>query len=166
MKALLIKILSRLLNYLEEETYNGFREKYKIHRDFRFNGKDILMYGDGEIIAGERSYVGEYSTWQAAEGYKIQIGKNCMISHNVRCYTQSANPDHDFSVMPIPEKYGNVIIGDFAWIGANVFINPGIVIGENSVIGANSVVTKDVPDNAIVGGVPAKLIRYKKMGGA
>ena len=54
-----------------------------------------------------------------------------------------------------------MIIEDYAWIGANVFINPGVVIGKNSIVGANSVITKNVPMNAIFGGVPAKLIRMK-----
>lgn len=47
-----------------------------------------------------------------------------------------------------------------AWLGAGVTVLPGVTIGENAIIGAGSVVTKDVPDNAIVAGVPAKVIRY------
>ncbi|WP_118973733.1 acyltransferase [Taibaiella koreensis] len=162
MKKLFFRVFERLLLAHQQRIYTQFRQKYDIDKDFRFNGKDILMYGEGTIVTGADSYVGEYSTWQAAKGYKIVIGQGCMISHNVRCYTQSAIPDYDFSIKPIPEKYGDVIIGDYVWIGANAFINPGIRIGNNSVIGANSVVTKDVAENAIVGGVPARLIRYKQ----
>jgi acetyltransferase-like isoleucine patch superfamily enzyme len=55
-----------------------------------------------------------------------------------------------------------VIIGNGVWIGAHVFINPGVIIGDNSVIGANSVVTKNIPENSIYAGTPAKLIRFKK----
>lgn len=95
----------------------------------------------------------------------VIIGKGCSISHNVRIYTQSLDADQDFSKSGLIEKTGDVIVEDYVWIGANVFINPKIKIGKNSVIGANSVVTKDVPPFSIVGGVPAKLIRMKKING-
>ena len=145
----------------QQSIYTKFREKYKISPLFRFNGNSILFYLDGEIICGENSYIGENSTIQAAIGYKVQIGKGCMISHNVRMYTSTFLADQNFAILPHKEKFGDIIIGDYVWIGANVFINPGITIGNNSVVGANSVVTKDVLENTIVGGVPAKLIRYK-----
>jgi maltose O-acetyltransferase len=162
---MLKKIFNRIFDYLLEtrrsNIYKNYRNKYQLHENFRFNGKDIVMYGEGQIIIGNNSYVGEYSTWQAVKGYKVQIGEGCQISHNVRCYTQTAIADANFSVKPVPSKEGDVIIGNYVWIGANVFINPGISIGDNSVIGANSVVTKDVDPFSIVGGVPARLIRYK-----
>lgn len=53
----------------------------------------------------------------------------------------------------------SVTIKRNAWIGANATILPGVIIGENSIVAAGAVVTKDVPDNTIVGGVPAKLIK-------
>lgn len=55
--------------------------------------------------------------------------------------------------------YGKVLIKKNAWIGMGVTICPGVTIGENAVVGAGVVVTKDVPDNAVVGGVPAKVIK-------
>ena len=166
----MIKPFSKVLGYLYgkirssyyEERYEYFRRQYHIQSNFGFNGVDIRIYGNGEIELGSNSYIGNYSTMQLTKGFKIVIGDNCQISHNVRMYTSSADPDQDFTkIKSKPSKVGNIIIGDGVWIGANVFINPGITIGRNAVIGANSMVTKDIPENAIVGGVPAKLIRYK-----
>jgi acetyltransferase-like isoleucine patch superfamily enzyme len=54
---------------------------------------------------------------------------------------------------------GHIHIKKNAWIGANATIMPGVTVGENAVVAAGAVVSKDVPDNAIVGGVPAKTIR-------
>ncbi|MCL6378788.1 N-acetyltransferase [Pectobacterium brasiliense] len=59
-----------------------------------------------------------------------------------------------------PEKFLRTIIKKNASIGANATILPGVIIGENSMIGAGAVVTKDVPDNAIVVGNPARIIKY------
>jgi acetyltransferase-like isoleucine patch superfamily enzyme len=64
------------------------------------------------------------------------------------------------------EKYGKpfsdqVIIGDNCWIGANCVILPGVNLGNGCVVGANSVVTKSFPDNVIIGGVPAKIIKQR-----
>jgi len=156
-------IHKKLSHFLQNITYKKYRKRYSIPKSFRFNGKGIRLYGDGELIFGENSYIGELSTCQSTKDYKISIGERCKISHNVRIYTQSAIADYDFSMQNIPQKKGDVIINNFVWIGANVFINPGVTIGENAVIGANSVVTKDVEPFSIVGGVPAKLIRMKKL---
>lgn len=84
----------------------------------------------------------------------ISIGDCSLIGHNVVLATLNHNLD--------PEKRGNLIpapieIGNRVWIGSNATVLPGITIGDNAVIGAGSVVTKDVPANTVVAGVPAKI---------
>ena len=66
------------------------------------------------------------------------------------------------SVFTAPEQGVStqpVVIGDDVWIGANAVILPGVTIGRHCVVAAGAVVTKDVPDNTVVGGVPAKIIK-------
>jgi len=178
MKRMIANILVKFLMYADKErkgvlfnvlkkesvnqTYNTFRKKYSLSKSFRFNGIDILFYGNGSIICGENSYIGNYSTLQASENCKIIIGNNCAISHNVRIYTTSNVSDQNFNSLDLKAtKDGNVVIGNGVWIGANVFINQGITIGDNAIVGSNSVVTKNIEANSIYGGVPAKLIRMK-----
>ena len=79
-----------------------------------------------------------------------------MIGHCVVLATLN----HDFS----PSKRGTlhpapIVIGKNVWIGANATIVPGVTIGNGSIIAAGAVVTKDVPENVVVGGVPAKIIK-------
>jgi maltose O-acetyltransferase len=144
--------------------YDSYRFKYNIHPSFVFNGTDTLFYGEGEIQINSESYIGRCSTIQSTLGYKVEIGKKCKIGPFFSIWTQSSYVDHDYNFEnEILPKIGNVIIHDAVWIGANVVVSPGITIGENSIIGANSIITKDVPAMAIVGGVPAKIIRYKNI---
>ena len=157
-------LLYRVLRRLHEDyRYEAYRQKYEISPGFRFNGYDILLYGDGRIILGEGSYIGRGSTIQAATGHKVSIGAGCAISHNVRIYTTSNIADQDFSGVK-KVRMANVLIHDQVWLGANVFVNPGVEVGTNSVVGANSVLTRDVEPWTIVGGVPARLIRRKRLG--
>jgi maltose O-acetyltransferase len=152
--------------FLQLHTYYAYtilRDKYTVDPTFVFNGSNIKFYGSGSIVIGSNSYIGENSSIQAYSNCTVNIGQGCMISHNVKFYTQSQESDFDFSLASVPLKTGDIKVGDFVWIGANVFISPGVSIGANAVIGANSVVTKDVEPFAIYGGVPAKLIRYKKI---
>jgi maltose O-acetyltransferase len=166
MRKLFIRIIGSIYGHLQnayyEMRYSYYRKTYAISTDFKFNGTDIRIYGDGKFEPGNHSYIGTNSTIQLNTGNKVKIGNHCQISHNVRMYTSTDIADQDFLSGKRKTKSGDIIIGDGVWIGANVFINPGVSIGNNSIIGANSVVTKDVPEKAIYSGIPAKLLRFKK----
>lgn len=90
------------------------------------------------------------------------IGKNVIMGPDVKIYTKN----HRFESLEIPMQYQGhttekVIIGNDVWIGANSIILPGVIISDHAIIAAGSIVTKDVPEYAIVGGVSAKIIKYR-----
>lgn len=94
---------------------------------------------------------------------KTLIGNNVMMGPNVTIYTTN----HAFDRTDIPMNLQGmtqqkpVTIEDDVWIGGGVTILPGVTISTGAVIGANAVVTKDVPEYAVVGGNPAKVIKYR-----
>lgn len=92
----------------------------------------------------------------------IFIGENVMIAPN--CVLVAF--DHGFTDINIPmskQKFVQqpITISDDVWIGANCTITKGVKIGKGVIVGANSCVNKDIPDYAIVGGVPAKILKYR-----
>ncbi|MBI59953.1 acetyltransferase [bacterium] len=151
-------IYKTLVDGANSYRYINYRKLYDIDPTFRFNG-NVLLYGNGEICLGANSYIGDFSTIQSVKGQKVIIGDNCAISHNVRIYTSNYNAEQFVKKNTGISEKGNVVIKNGCWIGVNVFIRENVVIGENVVVGANSVVINDIPDNSIVGGVPAKIIK-------
>lgn len=93
----------------------------------------------------------------------VDIGNNVIMGPDVKIYSRN----HKFEQIHIPiqkqgKNFHQTSIGDDVWIGANVIITPGIKIGNHSVVAAGAVVTTNVPEFAIVGGVPAKVLKFRK----
>lgn len=93
----------------------------------------------------------------------LEIGDNVMMGPDVVILTHTHNINRtDIPMEDQGSRVAKVTIGNDVWIGMRSIIMPGVKIGNGAVIGAGAVVTKDVPDYAIVGGVPAKIIKYRK----
>ena len=134
------EILSELFGYKVPETFRVFPPFYT---DF---GKNIKVEDNVFINAG----------CQFQDQGGISIGEGALIGHNVVLATlnHDFNPERRQICIPAP-----INIGKNVWIGSNSTILPGVTIGDNSIVAAGAVVTKDVPANTVVGGVPAKIIK-------
>lgn len=86
----------------------------------------------------------------------ITIGDGVLFGHNVVLATlnHESNPNNRGDMIPEP-----IVIGNHVWIGANATVLPGVTVGDGAIIAAGAVVSKDVKENTVVGGVPAKFIK-------
>jgi acetyltransferase-like isoleucine patch superfamily enzyme len=115
---------------------------------------------EGEVRIGAKSVLGQECTISSFQ--HVSIGRECILADRVMLI------DFDHGVVeverPIREQgiyKRDVKVGCNVWIGYGACILRGATVGDNAIVGTSSIVTKDVPDNAVVGGVPAKLIRMR-----
>lgn len=115
----------------------------------------LTVYYPHNIMVGKHSSINEGVVLNARS--KILIGDNVHISPHVIINTGML----DYIEIGADRLHISkpVVVNDGVWIGSGAIINPGISIGINSVIGAGAVVTRDIPDNCVAVGVPAKIIK-------
>ncbi|HEV3127796.1 MAG TPA: acyltransferase [Solirubrobacteraceae bacterium] len=116
---------------------------------------------EGEVSIGAKSVLGQECTISAFQ--HVSIGRECIVADRVMMI------DFDHGVVEVERPVRlqgiykrDVRVGHNVWIGYGAGVLRGVKVGHNSVIGTNSVVTTDVPENAVVGGVPARLIRTRQ----
>ncbi|MDP0507270.1 MAG: acyltransferase [Fusobacterium sp. JB019] len=133
--------------------------KLKVNGNFNiYYGGDIIIFKDGNLELGSGFF---NSNIKIRCKNNIKIGNNVAISHDVTIM------DSDFHRITYEDGSKNIQsasieIGDNVWIGSKVLILKGVEIGNGAIIASGSVVTKSVPENTIVGGNPAKIIKEIK----
>ena len=136
------------------------------------NEAKIGNYCDiSKIIVGKRTYGIINIEESSPLDTKLIIGSYCSIGPDVKFLLGGEHQLHTISTYPFKVRcfgetkesgsIGNIVVHDDVWIGANVTICSGIEIGQGAVVAAGAVVTKNVPPYAIVGGNPAKIIKYR-----
>ncbi|MEK7543843.1 MAG: acyltransferase [Patescibacteria group bacterium] len=122
-------------------------------------GNDAFLDGrfSRQWEGGKRNLVTYGSEFLWPKRRPIRIGNNVSIAGEVRIFTMQ----HDIDNPGFQEVEGNVVIDDYVVIGTRVTILPGVIIGRGAVVGSGAVVTHDVEPYSLVGGVPAKHIRYR-----
>lgn len=131
----------------------------------------VTSYGKGLKVNGKSSFdrnviIGNYSNFNgmiASGGGKIKIGD--YFHSGVDCMIISGNHNYEGTEIPYDSTtiYKTIEIGDFVWFGNRVIVVGNVKIGKGAIIAAGSVVCNDVPEYAIVGGNPAKILKYRNI---
>lgn len=135
--------------------------RYKLYLKFVELGGEFVssisplaQIGSKGVVIG----VGSNVLCNSVFSNSVTLGKGCIVYYNVLITHDCVIGDF-VELSPNVVLLGNVRIGDFAQIGANTTILPNVKIGKNVIIGAASLVSKDIPDNCLAYGVPAKIVR-------
>lgn len=148
------------ITFREMTRYQKYIQQYNLHNKIQFCGEGIVLGGEGNIEIGNDTYIGSYTRIITEKGTTIKIGNNVSISHFVSIYTVNRKP---ILINENNQEYeyecSDVSIGDYSLIGINAVIMQGVNIGKNCFVGANSVVTHSIPDNTVVAGNPARIIK-------
>lgn len=148
-----------------------FRKKWERKNADNFTTVGKYTFDTSKVSVGKGTY-GELNVLQfETTCYKLIIGNYCSIAPEVVFLTDGEHSYKSISTYPFATRYfnkstdtlskGNIIIEDDVWIGYGAIIMSGVHIRQGAIIAAGAVVTKDVPPYAIVGGVPANVIKYR-----
>ncbi len=126
---------------------------------YYFRNQNVIVNGKIRVLSRERIKIGKKCI--VNENVLIEPGKGLTIGNNVVISPNTMILASDLSYSNRDKKHdsGSISIGDNVWIGAGCIILKDVTIGNRSVIGAGSVVTKSVPENVIVAGNPARIIK-------
>ena len=127
-------------------------------------GVVLLVSGDetpDKLVLRSGTYVNRYTMFDAHR--RIEVGRDCMIGPF--CYVTDANHgtalERPFSMQPM--NTAEVVLEDNVWLGAGVTVLAGVHIGRGTVVGAGSVVTTDLPADVVAVGVPARVLRCRRL---
>ena len=134
----------------------GRRWLYRL-RKMKISNQSVI-YGGVEVRAPQRIRIGDGTVIghnSILDGrYGITLGNSVNLSTGVWIWTM----EHDVNSSTCAATGASVVIKDYAWLGGRCIIMPGVTVGRGAVVASGAVVTRDVPEFAIVGGVPARVI--------
>jgi acetyltransferase-like isoleucine patch superfamily enzyme len=152
-------IFSSLFYYLHEHVL--WRKKINIAGVARIHARTSIRNAQNVYLGNNVRITMDCCVWAETKS-KIIIGDNVLIGPGVKLFCSNHGTELSGIPMVFQDRIENdIVIGSDVWIGANSVILSGVNIHNGAIVAAGSVVTKNVPENAIYGGVPAKLIKYR-----
>lgn len=151
---------SNISVYLSSQFWKLASGKIVIGKNSKISNGVIIDAYSGNIEIGENVFLGPYVVMYGHGS--ISIGSHCLIAMGVKIVSSNHTiARRDVLINSQPDIKSEIKIGKDVWIGADAKILAGVSIGDGAVIGAGSVVNKDVPEYAIVVGIPSKIIKYR-----
>ena len=163
--ALYYGITSRIHSSDNARTLGAALNRRVVRWIFRRCGSGVnirprVYFGHGrQISMGNHSMLGQDSIIGSTA--EVEIGDDVMMGPEVLIYTSNHGMDPGVAMRLQPLASAPVHIGNDVWIGARCILLPGITIHDGAVVAAGAVVAQDVPANAVVGGVPARVLKYR-----
>jgi maltose O-acetyltransferase len=149
--------VTKFTGFLYHNKLNRFKKALKYCGEGTYIQFPVRFEGAEHITLGNNVSVNAFvHMW--GQG-RINIGNDTLIASHASINSVTHDTGAALYRDSVIEKEVN--IGNNVWIGSHAIILPGITIGDNAIVGAGALVNKDVPAGAVVGGVPAKIIRYK-----
>ncbi len=148
--------------FLYKYKVNKYKKELKVCGEKVFFDHTVLFSHAERIMVGAYVHIQPNCAFYGGGG--LTIGEGTIFAHDVQVLTQNHLYDStDLKYIPYDERNisASVDIGEYVWIGARVTVLPGVKIGKGAVIGAGAVVTKDIPEYAIAGGNPCKILKFR-----
>ncbi len=150
--------------------YKERKKLYKLYNKMSHVGRNVHICKNYNISSKDKVFIGD-NVWIGENFFAkgeggIEIGSGCILSRNVEIWTSNHNYNsQDLYTIPYDKRMilKSVKIKENVWVGTHVLFLPGVTVGEGAVVGAGSVVANDVPDYAVVGGNPAKVLKYRNI---
>ena len=144
-------------------SYSHVQQVAKLTRGSKVSfGPNVSFRNAERITLGAGTHIGERSLiWAGNTTGRITLGEKCLLAPNVTITASNYGIARGVPPMEQPKIEQDIVIGSGTWLGADVVVLAGVTIGDGAIIAAGAVVTKDVPADAIAGGVPAKVIGWR-----
>lgn len=129
-----------------------------IGENYTIKNSIFWFEGDGGEISIGNGVTIEGAHIAVVDNHRISLGNDCMLSKDITISTTDSHSIVDINGIRINHD-ADVVINDHVWIDQRVIIGKGVTIGKNSLVGASSIVTRNIEENNVAAGVPAKIVK-------